>query len=111
MAEFLEHLAILFGFKKMALVVGGVGAAVSMPFIEGTWRYKISLFIAGWAASVFVSPVVIAVMDVREAEYGIVFLVGVFAMSVTSAIIRSLQQITFEGLMEQIRLMFGRGGK
>lgn len=111
MAEILEHLAVFLGIKKAALIVGGVGAAVSMPFIEGTWGYKISLFIAGWAASVFVSPVVIAIMDVREAEYGIVFLTGVFAMSITSAIIRSLQGVTFESLMEQIRLIFGRGGK
>lgn len=108
MAELIEHVAVFLGIKKLTLIVGGIGAAVSMPFIQGAWSYKITLFVAGWAAAVFVSPIVIGMMNVHDAEYGIVFLTGVFAMSVTAAVIRSLQGVTFESLMEQIRLLLGR---
>lgn len=111
MADFLEHVAMIFGAKKAALIVGGIGAAVSMPFIDGGLARKVTLFIAGWAASVFVSPLIITWMGVRDAEYGIVFLVGVFAMSITDAIMRSLRDVTFQSIMDNLRLMFGRGGK
>ena len=108
MEAILQHIAEFLGVKKLALVAGGIGAAVSMPFIEGTLPRKLSLFVSGWAASVFASPVLIRWMDVGDAEYGVVFLVGVFAMSITDAIIRSLKDVTFTSIMENLRLMFGR---
>ncbi len=109
--ELLESLAALVGLKKMGLIAGGVGAAVSMPFIEGTWRRKLGLFIAGWFGAAFVSPVIIEMMDVKGAENGISFLVGVFFMSTVDAGMRSLKGVTFDSLAAQVRIIFGKGGK
>lgn len=88
-------------------IASAAGAAVSMAFIEGTVKYKIALFCGGFAASHYLTPYAVKYFQLAESG-GAAFIIGIFAMSLTAAIIRVLKGVDFKSLFDQLGLWFGR---
>lgn len=96
------------GVKLSTVVAGGFGAAVSMAVIKGPLWYRFSLFLGGVASAAFVTPLFVELSGLHKAESAVGFIIGMFGMSITSAIIRTVQDVNFESLSEQLRAWFGR---
>ena len=96
------------GVKLTTVIAGGFGAAVSMAVIKGPLWYRFCLFLGGVASAAFMTPLAVHYADIQKAESAVGFIIGMFGMSVTSAIIRTLQDVNFETLSEQLRAWFGR---
>ena len=87
---FLEAL----GLKWAPLAAGFFGSLVSLRFIEGLGMWQRgSTVLAGTAVSAYVSPVLIAWLELSpKMEGGIAFLCGLFGMSFAGAVIKSMPE-------------------
>ena len=88
-------------------MAGAAGAAISMAFIEGTVLYRAVLFCGGYTAAKYITPLAVKNFGLSEPD-GASFIIGIFAMSLTAAIIRVLKGVEFNSLFEQLRAWFGR---
>jgi hypothetical protein len=108
MFDNINGIAEAIGVKVSTVIAGSFGAAVSMAVIKGPIWYRFCLLLGGVATAAYVTPLISHIFDLINAESAIGFLVGMFGMSVTSAIIRTIQDVNFETLSEQLRAWFGR---
>ena len=108
MLEALEAFAIYIGAKAAAIVSGAFGAAVSMAVIKGPIWYRFVLFGGGLVTATFVTPLIASTLDLGKSENAVGFLVGMFGMSIASAVIRTVQDVNFDTLSAHIRAWFGR---
>lgn len=108
MHEFMEGLATYVGVKLAAVISGTFGAAVSMAVIKGPIWYRLTLFAGGLVAAAFVTPLIVNTFDLGKSENAVAFLVGMFGMSIASAVIRTVQEVNFDSLSAQLRAWFGR---
>lgn len=108
MLEAIEGFATFIGVKFASIVAGAFGAAVSMAVIKGPLWYRASLFLGGLIAAAFVTPLLVDTFELAKSENAVAFLVGMFGMSIASAIIRTVQEVNFDSLSAQLRAWFGR---
>lgn len=108
MLDNINGIAESVGVKLTTVIAGGFGAAVSMAVIKGPIWHRFCLMLGGVASAAYVTPLISHVFDLPKAESAIGFLVGMFGMSITSAIIRTIQEVNFETLSEHLRSWFGR---
>ena len=104
----LDDFATYIGIKGAAIVSGTFGAAVSMAFITGPIWYRAALGAGGLATAAFVTPLVVNALSLEKSENAVAFLVGLFGMSIAAAIIKTVQEVSFDTLMAQLRAWFGR---
>jgi len=93
--------------SNATVVAGAAGAAVSMAFIDGSVKYKATLFVGGIAASHYLTPSVAKYFQLHESGSA-AFVIGIFAMSLTAAIVRVLKGVDFQSLFNQLGSWFGR---
>jgi len=108
MLESIEVAASYIGVKLAAIISGTFGAAVSLAFIQGTILYRLALFTGGLISAAYITPLLVFVFDLGKAENAVAFLVGMFGMSLSAAIVRTVQQVDFDSLMTQLRAWFGK---
>ncbi len=89
------------------VIAGIAGAVISMAFIEGSFKYKSALCLGGFAASHYLTPYAVKYFQLEESG-GAAFVIGIFAMSLTAAVIRVLKDVDFNSLMSQLTSWFGR---
>jgi len=89
------------------MLAGIAGAVISMAFIEGSVKYKAALCMGGFAASHYLTPFAVKYFQLEESG-GAAFVIGIFAMSLTAAVIRVLKGVDFNSLFTQIGSWFGR---
>lgn len=80
------------GLKWLTLIPGGMGAAVSLKFIEGltTWQ-RLSTVLAGAVAAGFLAPLAVEYMELSfKAEPPIAFIIGLFGMSCAGALTKAM---------------------
>ena len=104
----LDDIAIYIGVKSGAIIGGTAGAVVSLIFIEGPIWKRVCMFIGGLSASIFMTPWFVHVFNAQKSENAMAFVVGLFGMSLTSAIIKTIQGVDFVSLMAEIRAWTGR---
>jgi hypothetical protein len=83
-----------FGLKVATLVGGFFGALVSLKFIEGlSTRQRGSTVLAGTIVSAYITPIAVEFLEITpKLEGGIAFILGLFGMSLTGAIIKALPE-------------------
>ena len=104
----IDGLAEYIGIKASAIVAGTFGAAVSMAVIKGPIWYRLSLFLGGLLSAAFVTPLIVTSLQLDKSENAVAFLVGMFGMSIASAVIRTIQEINFDTLMAQLKSWVGK---
>lgn len=104
----IDEIAATAGVKVAHVIGGTFGAAVSMAIIKGPWWYRLCLFAGGLLFAAYVTPLAVDLLNMDKAENAVAFLVGMFGMSLSAAIIRTVQEVNFEVLMTELRAWFGR---
>ncbi|MHB0965557.1 MAG: hypothetical protein ACYC36_03795 [Bellilinea sp.] len=105
----IDSLLIALGIKKLSVVIAGfLGGIVSLRFFDGLQLYeKCGVATTGALAANYLTPGIIAYFDMLASSYegGIGFMIGLFGMSVTSAIFNILKTTDWAGIIK------GRLGK
>lgn len=104
----LDTVAELLGIAKAKMVAGFLGALLALAWIKGPFVYRGALFVGGWAASIYVTPILNHAFELETA--GMEFLVGIFSMSTVAAVFRTMEQVDFAGITQALKDFF-RGGK
>jgi len=86
----LDSIAVVLGVKKGYIVVGFIGAVLSLKFLPRieTWFAKVTTVLTGWACAIYLAPALSEAMDFKErTEYGITFLIGILGVSLMAALV------------------------
>lgn len=99
----LEAIASFLGIKKAAFVIGFVGAVVSLRFVKRAekWYEKGLMVFGGAAAAGYLEPPVSAYFSVTNGGF-IAFLIGLFGMSLASAMMGTINNIEWNKLWTDI---------
>lgn len=113
-----QEIATILGIKKSSLLAAFFGALVSMPFIKAPYEsltaralYKCYVLVSGILGAIYVGPAIASTAEYMTMESMIVFLTGVFFMSVASAIHNVVQNTDLNTLMNVLRAWVGRPPK
>lgn len=103
----LETIAQIIGVKKSAIIVGLISSVVSLkfvPYMASIWQ-RLTMVGGGFCCAVFIAPGIAEAFEFKErTEHGIVFLVGLFGMSLCAAL---MQLITSGELWDFIKKKLG----
>jgi Na+/proline symporter len=98
----LEHASSTDHGVKMVALAGFLGGVLSMSFVDGmNKRQRCAALASGMVMAHYLSPLIANLFSKGEYQETIGFLVGLFGMSITSAIFRAIKSSDLWALFEQ----------
>jgi len=112
----IEGIATALGVKSGSLLAAFFGSLVSLPFIKAPeytapWKtaaYKAGILFAGIFAAIHVGPLVADGSDYQHMAKAIIFLTGVFFMSIATAIMKVIHQTDLRTLSDVLKAWTGK---
>jgi hypothetical protein len=108
----INETASAFGINKLSILIAGFfGGVISLRFFEKlSTLEKCGIAIIGAVAANYLTPAVLAWFNLAAESYenGIAFVIGLFGMSVTAAVITTLRNTNWGNLITNWR---GRSGE
>ena len=87
---------------KAVIVAGLVGGLISMNFVDGmTAKQRLAAILAGATIAHYLSPLIAFLFNMRDYQETIGFLVGLFGMSICSAIFKAIKDSDLWAIIEQ----------
>lgn len=87
---------------KMVVIAGFLGGVLSMSFVDGmSKRQRVVAIISGAVMAHYTSPLIASLFDSGDYQETIGFLVGLFGMSICSAIFRAIKDSDLWALFEK----------
>lgn len=83
-----------------AKFAGVLGAVVSIRYLQGSWKARISMAISGSLGAYYAAPYLSAVLEMPEGLMG--FLVGMFGMAVVSRAWDAVQMAPIQALWQAV---------
>lgn len=109
MANAIENVAVAAASPeatKAVILAGFVGGVLSMSFVDGMNKtQRLVAIISGMAMAHYLAPLIAFLFHEEQYQETIGFLIGLFGMSVCSAIFRSIKNSDMWALIQQ---RFGR---
>ena len=78
-------------FSWLKLASGVAGALVSLRFVQGTWKEKLTMLVGGSALSLLGTTTASTYLGMANAEGLVGFLLGLFGMAIVSKIYDAIQ--------------------
>lgn len=95
----LEELAAALGVKKGVIVAGMVGSAVAMLIgPKRHWVHRLSTFVVGFAAAVFLTGPLLVYLKADSLQYGagLGFMIGLFGMTIADKMLHIIQELNLQ---------------
>lgn len=109
MGNTVENAAVAAGnpdVTKAVIIAGFIGAVLSMSFVDGmNKKQRLIAIVSGMAMAHYLAPLIAFLFHEEQYQETIGFLIGLFGMSVCSAIFRSIKNSDMWALIQQ---RFGR---
>lgn len=85
---------------KMVILAGFIGAIMSMSFVDGmSKKQRVVAICSGMVMAHYLAPLIAFLFKEEEYQETIGFLIGLFGMSICSAIFRAIQNSDVWGLI------------
>ena len=92
------------GFKLSNILGGAVGGLISLNFHEGLTRaQKVTTVFGGWGMAAMLTPSIVDYLQLRPVwNSGLSFLLGLFGMSLTAAILNALKSVDWAAMIKEV---------
>jgi len=100
----IEAFFAVLGLKVQVVFAGAVGALISLRFFDGlATSERWFTFVSGWALASYLAGPLTAFFELTHStmETGISMLVGLFGMSLVAAVIKTIRETDWAGIVKR----------